>query len=92
MNNGKSKQKRQGNGQAHYKLVFKPAKYTGSLAHWNNDYENGPLLPWKNNTKKRCYHLAQKYNFAWAAIYDQHRPSEQLDEYTAQEGWRSGEG
>ncbi len=83
--------KKRSNGLAHYKLVFKPEKYTGKLAHWNNDYDNGPLLPWKNNTKKRCYFLSQKYNFSWAAIYDQTNPTEMIDEYTKQEGWKIGE-
>lgn len=92
MNNGKSKQKRQGNGQSHYKLVFKPAEYTGRLANWNNDYENGPLLTWHNTGRKRCYMLVKKYKMTWAAIYDEHNPAETLDEYTQQDGWRSGEG
>ena len=67
----RSSHKRGGN----YKLVFKPAEYSKSLAHFNHNWEEGPLLPWKGNTLPRCYYLINDRKGAlygkvvWAAIY-----------------------
>ena len=79
-----------------YKLVFKPTEYKGKLISHNMDWENGPLLPWKNCTLSRCYYLINNPRGAlhgkvvWAAIYNQNKPDDfPVAVYTTDRKWNN---
>lgn len=87
--NKNARSKRRG---GNYKLVFKPEEYTGKLSHWNEDWENGPLVTWKNNTLRRCYQLInnRKVVAVWAAIYKMEQHDEQpIAVYTTDNEWNN---
>jgi hypothetical protein len=75
-----------------YKLVFKPAEYTGTLRHFNSyPDDEKPLLTFKNNSLRRCYILVEKFNMVLAHIYDQEAPANTppVAVYTAQNQWNN---
>lgn len=96
MNNSATIQKsrKDARGMAHYKLVFKPKPggYKKTLAHWNNDWENGPLITFHRTSLKRCRALATAYDIHHGRIYDYNNLAEVVDTYFHEDGcWKSGE-
>lgn len=76
-----------------YKLVFRPAEYTGPMAEKVKGIpeQERPLITFKNNSLNRCYTLVKKYKFVWAGIYDQTKPPNSPPEavYTAENEWNN---
>lgn len=77
----------------HYKLVFKPANYTGNMARFNHAADDDkPLITWKNIASlQRCYRLVEQYDFLLADIYDTRQPrnSPPVARYTAAKAWNN---
>ena len=76
-----------------YKLVFRPAEYTGPMAEKVKhlpEHER-PLITFKNNSLNRCYALVKKYRMVWAGIYRQDAPHNTLPVavYTAENEWNN---
>ena len=76
-----------------YKLVFRPAEYTGPMAQkvMHLPEHERPLITFRNNSLNRCYVLVKRYKMVWAGIYDQHAPSNTppVAVYTAENEWNN---
>jgi len=76
-----------------YKVVFRPAEYTGGMAAQTAHLEEHekPLMTRYMHSLKRCYAYVDARRILWAAIYDRRKPYNSPAEaiYTADKEWNN---